>query len=101
MWQEYNGGTSLEKGTAIDIKISGGQTSTQMIEIPLDQAENDTVNVTVAVVDESGTVVSQDKFVAYKEWGSVEREVTGSGKCKVKVYFDNMDNPVLEQTINF
>ncbi len=101
MWQEYNSGTSLEKGTAIDIKISGGQTSTQMIEIPLDQAENDTVNVTVAVVDESGTVVSQDKFVAYKEWGSVEREVTGSGKCKVKVYFDNMDNPVLEQTINF
>ena len=101
MWQEYNGGTSLEKGTAIDIKISGGQTSTQMIEIPLNQAENDTVNVTVAVVDESGTVVSQDKFVAYKEWGSVEREVTGSGKCKVKVYFDNMDNPVLEQTINF
>lgn len=101
MWQEYNGGTSLEKGTAIDIKISGGQTSTQMIEIPLDQAENDTVNVTVAVVDESGTVVSQDRFVAYKEWGSVEREVTGSGKCKVKVYFDNMDNPVLEQTINF
>ena len=101
MWQEYNGGTSLEKGTAIDIKISGGQTSTQMIEIPLDQAENNTVNVTVAVVDESGTVVSQDKFVAYKEWGSVEREVTGSGKCKVKVYFDNMDNPVLEQTINF
>lgn len=101
MWQEYNGGTSLEKGTAIDIKISGGQTSTQMIEIPLDQAENDTVNVTVAVVDESGTVVSQDRFVAYKKWGSVEREVTGSGKCKVKVYFDNMDNPVLEQTINF
>ena len=101
MWQEYNGGTSLEKGTAIDIKISGGQTSTQMIEIPLDQAENNTVNVTVAVVDESGTVVSQDKFVAYKEWGSVEREVTGSGKCKVKVYFDNMGNPVLEQTINF
>lgn len=101
MWQEYNSGTSLEKGTVIDIKISGGQTSTQMIEIPLDQAENDTVNVTVAVVDESGTVVSQDKFVAYKEWGSVEREVTGSGKCKVKVYFDNMDNPVLEQTINF
>lgn len=101
MWQEYNGGTSLEKGTAIDIKISGGQTSTQMIEIPLDQAENDTVNVTVAVVDESGTVVSQDRFVAYKKWGSVEREVTGSGKCKVKVYFDNMDNPVLEPTINF
>lgn len=101
MWQEYNGGTSLEKGTAIDIKISGGQTSTQMIEIPLDQAENDTVNVTVAVVDESGTVVSQDRFVAYKKWGSVEREVTGSGKCKVKVYFDNMDNPVREQTINF
>lgn len=101
MWQEYNSGTSLEKGTAIDIKISGGQTSTQMIEIPLDQAENDTVNVTVAVVDESGTVVSQDRFVAYKKWGSVEREVTGSGKCKVKVYFDNMDNPVLEQTIKF
>lgn len=101
MWQEYNSGTSLEKGTVIDIKISGGQTSTQMIEIPLDQAENDTVNVTVAVVDESGTVVSQDRFVAYKKWGSVEREVTGSGKCKVKVYFDNMDNPVLEPTINF
>ena len=101
MWQEYNGGTSLEKGTAIDIKISGGQTSTQMIEIPLDQAENDTVNVTVAVVDESGTVVSQDRFVAYKEWGSVEREVTGSGTCTVKVYFDNVKEPVLEQTINF
>lgn len=101
MWQEYNGGTSLEKGTAIDIKISGGQTSTQMIEIPLDQAENDTVNVTVAVVDESGTVVSQDRFVAYKEWGSVEREVTGSGTCTVKVYFDNVKEPVLEQTIKF
>ena len=101
MWQEYNGGTSLEKGTAIDIKISGGQTSTQMIEIPLDQAENETVNVTVAVVDESGTVVSQDRFVAYKEWGSVEREVTGSGTCTVKVYFDNVKEPVLEQTIKF
>lgn len=101
MWQEYNGGTSLEKGTAIDIKISGGQTSTQMIEIPLDQAQNDTVNVTVAVVDESGTVVSQDKFVAYKDWGSVEREVTGSGTCTVKVYFDNVKEPVLEQTIKF
>lgn len=101
MWQEYNGGTSLEKGTAIDIKISGGQTSTQMIEIPLDQAQNDTVNVTVAVVDESGTVVSQDKFVAYKEWGSVEREITGSGTCTVKVYFDNIKDPVLERTIKF
>lgn len=101
MWQEYNSGTSLEKGTAIDIKISGGKTSTQKIEIPLDQAQNDTVNVTVVVVDENGKASNPDKFVAYKEWGSVEREVTGSGKCKVKVYFDNMDNPVLEQTINF
>lgn len=101
MWQEYNGGTSLEKGTAIDIKISGGQTSTQTIEIPLDQAQNATVNVTVAIVDESGTVVSQDKFVAYKEWGSVEREITGSGTCTVKVYFDNIKDPVLERTIKF
>ncbi|HIW39691.1 MAG TPA: Stk1 family PASTA domain-containing Ser/Thr kinase [Candidatus Eubacterium pullicola] len=101
MWQEYNGGTSLEKGMAIDIKISGGQTSTQTIEIPLDQAQNATVNVTVAIVDESGTVVSQDKFVAYKEWGSVEREITGSGTCTVKVYFDNIKDPVLERTIKF
>lgn len=101
MWQEYNGGTSLEKGTAIDIKISGGQTSTQTIEIPLDQAQNATVNVTVAIVDKSGTVVSQDKFVAYKEWGSVEREITGSGTCTVKVYFDNIKDPVLERTIKF
>lgn len=101
MWQEYNGGTSLEKGTTIDIQISGGKTSTQKIEIPLDQAQNDTVNVTVVVVDENGKASNPDKFVAYKKWGSVEREVTGSGKCKVKVYFDNMDNPVLEQTINF
>lgn len=103
MWQEYNGGTSLEKGESIDIKISGGQTSTKTIDIPLKDAENSSVTVTVTVVDENDNLIWKKTLQAQKnnDYDSVSVEVTGKGRCTVKVYFDNNSKPVMTQKMDF
>lgn len=88
MWQEYNGGTSLEKGTAIDIKISGGQTSTITREIPFDWAENEVFYMTITISDDNGT----RNIVTNKQCNKSDKfytlTVEGKGKGTITVIFD-------------
>lgn len=88
MWQEYNGGTSLEKGTAIDIKISGGQTSTITREIPFDWAENEVFYMTITISDDNGT----RNIVTNKQCNKSDKfytlTVEGKGKGTITVVFD-------------
>lgn len=88
MWQEYNGGTSLEKGTAIDIKISGGQTSTITREIPFDWAENEVFYMTITISDDNGT----RNIVTNKQCNKRDKfytlTVEGKGKGTITVVFD-------------
>lgn len=100
MWQEYDAGTSIEKGTAIDIRISGGQTSTKTIEVPLSQAKNDTTTLTIVVTDESGNVIWRDKVPnvdSSDKYSNYPVNVIGKGHCTVKVYFDSDPEPIVQK----
>lgn len=100
MWQEYDAGTSVEKGTAIDIRISGGQTSTKTIEVPLSQAKNDTTTLTIVVTDESGNVIWRDKVSnvdSSDKYSNYPVNVIGKGHCTVKVYFDSDPEPIVQK----
>lgn len=88
MWQEYNGGTSLEKGTAIDIKISGGQTSTITREIPFDWAENEVFYMTITISDDNGTRNVVSNMQCHKSDGYYTLTVEGKGKGTITVVFD-------------
>ncbi|MBE5034919.1 Stk1 family PASTA domain-containing Ser/Thr kinase [Gallibacter intestinalis] len=100
MWQEYDAGTSVEKGTAIDIRISGGQTSTKTIEVPLSQAKNDTTTLTIVVTDESGNVIWRDKVSnvdSSDKYSNYPVNVIGKGRCTVRVYFDSDPEPIVQK----
>lgn len=100
MWQEYDAGTSVEKGTAIDIRISGGQTSTKTIEVPLSQAKNDTTTLTIVVTDESGNVIWRDTVSnvdSSDKYSNYPVNVIGKGHCTVKVYFDSDPEPIVQK----
>ncbi len=100
MWQEYDAGTSVEKGTAIDIRISGGQTSTKTIDVPLSQAKNDTTTLTIVVTDESGNVIWRDKVSnvdSSDKNSNYPVNVIGKGRCTVKVYFDSDPEPIVQK----
>lgn len=88
MWQEYNGGTSLEKGTAINIKISGGQTSTITREIPFDWAENEVFYMTITISDDNGTRNVVSNMQCHKSDGYYTLTVEGKGKGTITVVFD-------------
>lgn len=103
MWQEYDAGTSVEKGTAIDIRISGGQTSTKTIDVPLSQAKNDTTTLTIVVTDESGNVIWRDTVSnvdSSDKYSNYPVNVIGKGRCTVKIYFDSDPKPIV-QDIDF
>ena len=100
MWQEYDAGTSVEKGTAIDIRISGGQTSTKTIRVPLSQAKNDTTTLTIVVTDESGNVIWRDTVPnvdSSDKYSNYPVNVIGKGRCTVKVYFDSDPEPIVQK----
>lgn len=105
MWQEYNGGTSLEKGTVIDIKVSGGEMIDKTIDVPLDDATYDIVNISITVSDENGKLIwSGNESRSKTENGGVAAiTIKGSGKCTVKIYFDNNigKSPIYENKIDF
>lgn len=100
MWQEYDAGTSVEKGTSIDIRISGGQTSTKTIDVPLSQAKNNTTTLTIVVTDENGNVIWRDKVAnvdSSDKNSNYPVNVIGKGHCTVKVYFDSDPNPITQE----
>lgn len=100
MWQEYDAGTSVEKGTSIDIRISGGQTSTKTIDVPLSQAKNNTTTLTIVVTDESGNVIWRDKVPnvdSSDKYSNYPVNVIGKGHCTVKVYFDSDPEPIVQK----
>lgn len=99
MWQEYNGGTSIEKGTTIDIKISGGQTSTITREIPFDQAKNEVFYMTVTVSDDNGTRNVVSNMQCHKGDGYYTLTVEGKGKGTITVTFDN--ETVMKTEVDF
>ena len=99
MWQEYNGGTSIEKGTTIDIKISGGQTSTITREIPFDQAKNEVFYMTVTVSDDNGTRNVVSNMQCHKSDGYYTLTVEGKGKGTITVTFDN--ETVMKTEVDF
>lgn len=99
MWQEYNGGTSIEKGTTIDIKISGGQTSTITREIPFDQAKNEVFYMTVTVSDDNGARNVVSNMQCHKSDGYYTLTVEGKGKGTITVTFDN--ETVMKTEVDF
>ena len=103
-WEKFLG-TSLEKGTVIDIKVSGGEMIDKTIDVPLDDATYDIVNISITVSDENGKLIwSGNESRSKTENGGVAAiTIKGSGKCTVKIYFDNNigKSPIYENKIDF
>ena len=99
MWQEYAGGTRLKKGTAINIRISKGSTSTISLYIDFEDAEEEVFYMTVSVSDDNGTrnVISRSQRNKSDEGETVR--IKGTGRGTVTVVFD--DTVVLRKRVDF
>lgn len=98
MWQEYNGGTKLEEGETINIRVSRGQTSTFRMEVPFRDAANDVFEMTVTVTDDNGTRTAIRK-TCNKSDGSEVIEIKGTGQGTITVRFDG--KKVMEREVDF
>ncbi|HML38444.1 MAG TPA: Stk1 family PASTA domain-containing Ser/Thr kinase [Bacillota bacterium] len=104
MWQQYEPGTMVDKGTGVNIKISTGDqppASSRSIamEISYDQAKNPVFYLTVIISDESGVRSIFNKVQRFKEDGSEILSLTGDGVGTVQVLYDN--DVAYEANVNF
>ena len=104
MWQQYEPGVLLEKGTSVNLKISTGDqppAASQSIALDVDysKAKNEVFAISVVISDESGvrTVINQEQRI--KSDGSEILSLDGTGKGKVQVIFDN--DVAYEWNVNF
>lgn len=100
MEQQYSAGSTVEKGTSIDIVLSkGSKTGSVKLNIDYDEAENEIFYMTITVDDEDGTrnVISQQK--CSKSDGSRTVTIRGTGKGTITVTFD--DRTVMTRNVNF
>ena len=98
MWQEYNSGTKLELGEAVNIKISRSKSSKIAIKVPFAEAANEVFYMSVAITDENGTRITP-KEECHKSDNSKTIYVEGTGSGDVKVYFDDVE--VMSLKVNF
>lgn len=103
MWQQYEAGEELEKGTAVNINISKGKevTGPQNVALTIDygQAKNEVFFLTVVVSDETGVRTLCSGEERYKSSGSEVFTASGQGKGTVTVIFDN--DRVMEKQVDF
>lgn len=104
MWQQYEPGTKVDKGTAVNLKISTADqppASSRSIALTVDygKANNDVFYLTVVVSDESGvrTIINREQRI--KSDGSEILSLTGDGVGTVKVIFDN--DVAMEKNVDF
>jgi len=104
MWQQYEPGVLLEKGTPVTLKISTGdkppETSRSIaFTVDYEQAANEIFYLTVVISDESGvrTVINKEQRI--KSDGSEILSLNGTGRGTVKVLFDN--TVAFEWNVNF
>ncbi|MEG0919623.1 MAG: Stk1 family PASTA domain-containing Ser/Thr kinase [Anaerovoracaceae bacterium] len=99
MWQQYNSGTKLEKGSAINIRISQGQSSTLDFYVDFSAAKEDVFYMTVTVSDDNGTrnIITRDQ--KKKANGGENIKIKGTGKGTITVIFD--DETVMQKRVDF
>ena len=104
MWQQYEPGTMVDKGTGVNLKIStGNQPPATSRSIPLtvdySKANNEVFYLTVVISDESGVRTIINKEQRIKSDVSEILSLSGDGAGSVKVIFDN--DVALEKDVNF
>lgn len=104
MWQQFEPGTKVDKGAAVNLKISTGDqppASSRSIALTVDygKAANEVFYLTVVVSDESGvrTIINREQRI--KSDGSEILSLSGDGVGTVKVIFDN--DVVMEKNVDF
>lgn len=104
MWQQYEPGTKVDKGTAVNLKISTADqppAGSRSVALTVDysKASNEVFYLTVVVSDESGvkTIINREQRI--KSDGSEILSLTGDGAGTVKVIFDN--DVVMEKNVDF
>jgi Serine/threonine protein kinase len=104
MWQQYEPGTMVDKGTGVNLKISTGDqppASSRSIPLTVDysKANNEVFYLTVVISDESGVRAIINREQRIKSDGSEILSLTGDGAGTVKVIFDN--DVVMEKNVDF
>lgn len=104
MWQQYEPGTKVDKGTAVNLKISTADqppASSRSVALTVDfgKASNEVFYLTVVVSDESGVRTIINREQRFKSDGSDILSFTGDGVGTVKVIFDN--DVVMEKSVDF
>jgi serine/threonine-protein kinase len=104
MWQQYEPGTMVEKGTGVNLKLSTGDqppASSRSIPLTVDfsQAKNEVFYLTVVISDESGVRSIINKEQRLRSQGSEILSLTGDGAGTVKILFDN--DIFMEKNVNF
>lgn len=104
MWQQYEPGTMVDKGTGVNLKVSTGDqppASGRSIPLTIDfsKANNEVFYLSVVISDESGvrTIINREQRI--KSDGSEILSLSGDGVGTVKVIFDN--DVVLEKNVDF
>lgn len=104
MWQQYEPGEMVEKGSGVNLKISTGDqppASSRSIPLTIDynSAKNEVFALTVVISDESGvkTIINREQRI--KSDGSEIISFSGDGAGTVKVIFDN--DVVMEKSVDF
>jgi serine/threonine-protein kinase len=95
-WQEYSGGTEMDEGIEIDVKISSGpeasaEPGSVSINLDYNQAAEEVFTLTVSLVDASGSkhdVIHE--ALRYKSNGGETVKVTGQGSGTIYVYFSGV-----------
>lgn len=98
--QQYESGTTLEKGKSISFVVSNGAGSGSVsLYIDYSEAENEVFYMTVTVSDSNGTrnVVSSKQ--RHKSDGGETLKIKGTGKGTITVIFDS--KTVMKQHANF
>ncbi|MPN48580.1 hypothetical protein SDC9_196190 [bioreactor metagenome] len=104
MWQQYDPGVLLEKGTSVNLKISTGDEPPAVarsipFDITYEKAKNEVFALSVVISDESGFRTVINKEQRFRSDGSEILTLSGSGEGKVQVLFDN--DIAYEWNVNF
>lgn len=103
MWQQYEAGQQLEKGTAVNFNISIGSESQgpKNVDLTIDysQAQNEVFFLTVVISDDNGVRTVCNGQERYKSTGTEVFTLTGQGKGTVTVIFDK--EKVMEKRVDF
>lgn len=103
MWQQYDPGTMVDKGSGVNLKVSTGDQPAGSKSIPLTvdfgKANNEVFSLTVVISDESGVRIVINKEQRFKSKGSEILSLSGDGVGTVQVMFDN--DVVLEKDVDF